>query len=136
MIAKLSIDSQSLDRLDPAEAAKEGKETMKGHDHTHAPDCPHCHARGTVKAPDTRWKLAVAVAWMVLFAEVAAISLIGPFILIMGPLVLFTGASLLGFLHGKAFAPAECEACGRIAEAAQPRVTPRPVLTPAPARAA
>lgn len=109
---------------------------MNGHDTTHAHDCPHCQAHGTVRGPDRRWKVALVAAWIVLFAEVAAISLIGPFILIMGPLVLFTGASLLGFLHTKALAPAECNACGKIVPAPVAVEDPPSLVLTAPARAA
>ena len=95
--------------------------THRRHRH-HATNCPHCHAHGTVHTPSPLWRVGLGLAWLAVAAQVLCIGLIGPFILVLGPIVALSGAGLLAFLHGKAGEPATCEACGKIVEA-----------TPAPA---
>ena len=91
--------------------------------HTHDPvggTCPHCQAIGTVTRPSPLWRVAEIAAWFVTATSVFLISLIGPFIVALGPVVLFTSAGTLGFLHDRATAEPECAACGKIARPARP----------------
>lgn len=107
---------------------------MKSLNHHHRPSCPHCHAEGSVTRPSPAWRLALVAGWLVMVVMVMIASLIGPFILAVGPIIAASGAGLLSFLHGKVSEPATCDACGKIVEA--PVV---PVVTRAhhaPARAA
>ncbi len=84
----------------------------------HATNCPHCHAHGTVHAPSSLWRIGLGLAWLAVVAQVAFIGLVGPFILVLGPIVALSGAGLLAFLHGKVGEPATCRACGKIVEVA------------------
>jgi len=103
----------------------------------HRNTCPHCHARGTVQRPSRLWLLAVAAAWGFLFLAVLGASLIGPFVLAVGPVLALSGACLLSFVHTRASEPATCDECGKIVPDAstEPRVpaaaSPAEHVTPA-----
>lgn len=81
----------------------------------HGHDCPHCLAYGSVRRPSRLWWVAVAASWLMLGTAVMLASLIGPFILFVGPVLALSGAGLLSFVHGKASEPPTCDACGKIA---------------------
>ena len=85
------------------------RNTLHGH------DCPHCHARGAVRRPSRLWRLAVGASWLTLGGAVMLSSLIGPFIVFVGPVLALSGAGLLAFVHGKAGEPPTCSACDKIA---------------------
>ncbi|MEM6989562.1 MAG: hypothetical protein AAF721_03670 [Myxococcota bacterium] len=108
---------------------------MKTENHPHRPNCPHCHAKGSVRTPHPAWRVALVAGWLVAAAMVMGISLIGPFILLLGPIVAASGAGLLSFLHGKVAEPPICEACGKITQplAAARRVTRMPAVQHQPA---
>lgn len=78
-------------------------------------DCPHCHGRDTVQRPHPAWRIAVVASWLVCTTTVVFASLIGPFITVLGPIILFSGASLLGYVHGKASQEPQCSECGKLA---------------------
>jgi hypothetical protein len=56
----------------------------------------------------------LGAAWLVFGALVVGIGLIGPFILVAGPVVLFSGAAVLGYLHGRAGEDPACSECGKL----------------------
>lgn len=107
---------------------------MNRENNHHRPSCPHCHAKGSVTRPYRAWRLALVAGWLVMAAMVMIASLIGPFILAVGPIIAASGAGLLSFLHGKVSEPATCDACGKIVEAPVAPVVTR--AHHAPARAA
>lgn len=109
---------------------------MNRDNHEHdRPSCPHCHAQGSVTRPSRAWRLALVAGWLVMAASVMFASLIGPFILAVGPIIAASGAGLLSFLHGKVGEPATCEACGKIVEAPVAPAVARVHHTPARAAA-
>lgn len=107
---------------------------MHRDNHHDRPSCPHCRAKGSVTRPSRAWRLALVAGWVVMAASVMLASLIGPFILAVGPIIAASGAGLLSFLHGKVAEPATCKACGKIVEAPVAPVVAR--AHRAPARAA
>lgn len=74
--------------------------------------CPHCNARA-VRRPSSLWKLAHAGAWIYVAGAVLGASLVGPFILLLGPVLLFSGTCLLAETYRRASESAVCEACDR-----------------------
>lgn len=95
------------------------------HAHSHSPkssvSCPHCGALA-VRRPSPLWRLAVVPAWIVSGLMVLGAGMIGPFILVVVPLLFAGGVGLLSTVHAQASAPPECEACGKIAIRAVGRV--------------
>lgn len=92
--------------------------------------CPHCH-HDTLRRPPRWGVLAVALAWAVVVAMLFVASLIGPFIMFVVPVLLAFGASAVTSAHDFAFAPPECERCGKLAldeEPAEPAARLAPVL--------
>lgn len=96
--------------------------------------CPHCNHPELRRPP--RWGLlAVALAWAWVAVMVFAAALIGPFIIPLIPVMLAFGGAAVTSAHDAAFAPPECERCGKVVLAeASAAVAPR--LVPALARAA
>jgi hypothetical protein len=82
------------------------------------------------------WRVGLGLAWLAVAAQVVAIGLIGPFILVIGPIVALSGAGLLAFLHGKVSEPATCEACDKIVVEAAAPVAPRRARVASAAHAA
>ena len=83
---------------------------VHAHDHR-----PHCRTENTVDRAHPAWKLAIAAAWMVCAAMVVGISLIGPFITVLGPVVFISGASLLSWVYTRGLRDPQCTACGKLA---------------------
>ena len=81
--------------------------------------CAHCGA-AKVTSASALWRLAIVPAWATVGLMVLGAGMVGPFVLFLIPPLLFGGASLLSLVHGRASAPAECEACGKIATPSHP----------------
>src|SRR5690349_21743612 len=81
-------------------------------------DCPHCHHHTHLVAPAAWTRALVVVAWIVAAAMVFAAGLIGPFIMLVLPFLGACGGGLIAGAHALAFAPATCDRCGKIVEAA------------------
>lgn len=75
--------------------------------------CPHCRHH-TVRTPPRWGVLAVALAWGFVVAMLFLASLIGPFIMFVVPVLFAVGASAVTSAHDFAFAPPECERCGKL----------------------
>ena len=90
--------------------------------------CPHCQALA-VRPSNRSWRVANGLAWIYVSGAVAGASLVGPFILVLAPILLCSGACLLAETHRRATAPAECDACGKYVTH---RVAPMIMRAPVP----
>lgn len=85
--------------------------------------CPHCRELA-VRHPSRLWIAAHVLAWLYAFGSVLGASLIGPFIVGLSVPLLFGGACLIAETGRRAWAPGECDACGKyVAHRLAPVVT-------------
>lgn len=93
--------------------------------------CPACQATVVPRRPTFLDRVAYVLAWAYCLLAVFAGGLMGPFLLLVAPVLGLLGAGLLGPLHARAFDDPRCPACGRYfpVEAARAPVD-RPAVRP------
>ena len=97
--------------------------------------CPHCHQPGLRRAPG--WGVVVvALAWLFVVALLFVSALIGPFILLVVPIIFAFGAAAVRSAHDLAFALPVCDGCGKVALTEVPAPVRVRAVAPALARAA
>ncbi len=91
--------------------------------------CPHCH-HDSLRRPPRAGVLLVALAWAFVVVMLFAAAQIGPFIMFVVPVIFAFGASAVRVAHDVAFAPPECERCGKVVLEEAPAPAVRGVAVP------
>lgn len=91
--------------------------------------CPHCRRDSHIVTPAPWTRLLLGFAWVHAAVLVACAAMLGPFLLLVVPLVMAFGAGLITGAHQLAGEPPTCGACGKIVarEAAGARGAAMPV---------
>lgn len=88
--------------------------TTQHNDRSHDSHCDVCEAEVRAKHPHVAMRLAYYAAWPALVAMISGAALMGWAaigVTVLAPLVMFTGAFLLGPLANMAFAEPVCPTC-------------------------
>lgn len=94
-------------------------------------NCPCCQRRVAASRPTIFDRALVPLAWLFVAVMSLFAGLLGPFLVVLSPVFLTVGASVIHTAHGRAFRDTLCPACGKVIDPSAFSAPPAPAREPA-----